>query len=281
MDSSTLIKRLETAKTSFQNLELQLADPDVASDPKQLERIARERSRLEPLVNDYFKLQIIEKEFLEAKGLLKESRDDKEMELLAREELQNLELSKNELIQKLTLALLPKDPRDEKSVMLEIRAGAGGETNIFFADSDSGLGSYQGIIQYAHASNQFNFFTNGTQRVRIHNGGGVQLISSTPTSTNPGWTVYGGDTTTSYSTLNTHFPTTNRMMLMAGHPTNESSFVVWNKGDANAAKAFGISNAGVFKYVHGASELVRFQPDGNVNFAGAVLLHHSQVTVTL
>ena len=47
MDSSTLIKRLETAKTSFQNLELQLADPDVASDPKQLERIARERSRLE------------------------------------------------------------------------------------------------------------------------------------------------------------------------------------------------------------------------------------------
>ena len=54
MDSSTLIKRLETAKSSFQNLELQLADPDVASDPKQLERIARERSRLEPLVNDYF-----------------------------------------------------------------------------------------------------------------------------------------------------------------------------------------------------------------------------------
>ena len=41
MDSSTLIKRLETAKSSFQNLELQLADPDVASDPKQLETIAR------------------------------------------------------------------------------------------------------------------------------------------------------------------------------------------------------------------------------------------------
>ena len=96
MDSSTLIKRLETAKGSFQNLELQLADPDVASDPKQLETIARERSRLEPLVNDYLKLQIIEKECLEAKGLVKESRDDKEMELIAREELQNLELTKNQ-----------------------------------------------------------------------------------------------------------------------------------------------------------------------------------------
>ena len=133
MDSSTLIKRLETAKSSFQNLELQLADPDVASDPKQLETIARERSRLEPLVNDYLKLQIIEKECLEAKGLVKESRDDKEMELLAREELQSLELSKNELIQKLTLALLPKDPRDERSVMLEIRAGAGGNEACLWA----------------------------------------------------------------------------------------------------------------------------------------------------
>ncbi len=74
MDSSTLIKRLETAKSSFQNLELQLADPDVASDPKQLEKIARERSRLEPLVNDYAKLQVIEEECLEAKSLVKESR---------------------------------------------------------------------------------------------------------------------------------------------------------------------------------------------------------------
>ena len=133
MDSSTLIKRLETAKSSFGNLELQLADPDVASDPKQLEIIARERSRLEPLVNDFLKLQIIEKECLEAKGLVKESRDDKEMELLPKEELQNLELSKNQLIQKLTLALLPKDPRDERSVMLEIRAGAGGNEACLWA----------------------------------------------------------------------------------------------------------------------------------------------------
>jgi len=55
------------------------------------------------------------------------------MELLAREELQNLEISKDELIQKLTLALLPKDPRDERSVMLEIRAGAGGSEACLWA----------------------------------------------------------------------------------------------------------------------------------------------------
>ena len=68
MDSSTLKKRLETATSSFKNLELQLADPDVASDPKQLEKIARERSRLEPLVNDYLKLQNIERECKDAKN---------------------------------------------------------------------------------------------------------------------------------------------------------------------------------------------------------------------
>ena len=53
MDTSTLKARLETASRSFQNLERQLADPDVASDPKKLETISRERSKLEPLVLDF------------------------------------------------------------------------------------------------------------------------------------------------------------------------------------------------------------------------------------
>ena len=65
MDSSTLITRLETAKTSFQSLERQLADPDVAADPKLLESIARERARLEPLVLDFEALQHVEQEWQE------------------------------------------------------------------------------------------------------------------------------------------------------------------------------------------------------------------------
>ena len=57
MDLETLISRLDAATTSFHNLERQLADPDVASDPKRLQSIARERSRLEPLVQDYQSLR--------------------------------------------------------------------------------------------------------------------------------------------------------------------------------------------------------------------------------
>ena len=87
MDASNLIERLEAASASFRSLERQLADPDVASDPKRLETIARERSRLEPLVIDFDALQQLEKEHADAKQLLKDSRGDHAMESLAQDEL--------------------------------------------------------------------------------------------------------------------------------------------------------------------------------------------------
>ena len=59
MEYSTLIARLKTASESFENLEVQLADPDIANDPKKLESIARERSKLEPLVIDFNKFLIL------------------------------------------------------------------------------------------------------------------------------------------------------------------------------------------------------------------------------
>ena len=133
MDASTLIARLETATASFRNLERQLADPDVASNPKRLETIARERSRLEPLVLDYEALQTVEGELDQSRQLLKESRGDTEMECLAQDELDDLSSRQEALVQKLTLALLPRDPRDERSVMLEIRAGAGGDEACLWA----------------------------------------------------------------------------------------------------------------------------------------------------
>ena len=133
MDASTLLSRLETATDSFRNLERQLADPDVAADPKRLETIARERARLEPLVLDFEALQTLEREQSDARQLLKDSRGDQDMEALAQEELEDLENRRSDLIERLTLALLPRDPRDERSVMLEIRAGAGGDEACLWA----------------------------------------------------------------------------------------------------------------------------------------------------
>ncbi len=133
MDASTLFTRLETATASFRNLERQLADPDVAADPKRLESIARERSRLEPLVLDFEELQRLESERDSARQLLKDSRGDAAMEELAQDELASLQEQHATLTERLTLALLPRDLRDERSVMLEIRAGAGGDEACLWA----------------------------------------------------------------------------------------------------------------------------------------------------
>ncbi len=133
MNSSALKSRLEAAKASFKNLERQLADPEVSSDPKKLQNIARERAHLEPLVLDYEALINVENEWNETKNLLREARGDEDMESLILDELGQLEIRKEDLFERLTLALLPKDPRDDRSVMLEIRAGAGGDEACIWA----------------------------------------------------------------------------------------------------------------------------------------------------
>ena len=133
MEYSILLSRLKTASESFLNLETQLADPDISNNPKKLESIARERSKLEPLVNDYDQLRKLDTEIDETKRLLKDSKDDKEMEGFINDELQDLQNNKDNLIQRIKIALLPKDPRDDRSVMLEIRAGAGGNEACIWA----------------------------------------------------------------------------------------------------------------------------------------------------
>ncbi|MFZ9280948.1 MAG: PCRF domain-containing protein, partial [Vulcanococcus sp.] len=133
MDATFLGERLETARATFATLERQLADPDVAADPAQLEPIARERARLEPLVLGYDQLLSLREQEQQARELLRDSRGDLEMESLAQEELAQLALGIAALEEQLTLALLPRDPRDERSVMLEIRAGAGGDEAALWA----------------------------------------------------------------------------------------------------------------------------------------------------
>jgi peptide chain release factor 1 len=133
MDPSLLLDRLTAARSTFETLERQLADPAVASNPEQLQAIARERSRLEPLVRNHERFQKLTQEEDEARQLLREHRGDAGMEQLASEELQQLGKAIAALEQTLTVALLPQDPRDERSVMLEVRAGAGGDEAAIWA----------------------------------------------------------------------------------------------------------------------------------------------------
>ncbi|WP_411871300.1 peptide chain release factor 1 [Vulcanococcus limneticus] len=133
MDATFLSDRLDTACRTFETLERQLADPAVAADPAQLEPLARERSRLEPLVLGYGELQELQRQEIEVRQLLRDHRGEPEMEGLAQAELAELAERSAALTELLTLALLPRDPRDERSVMLEIRAGAGGDEAALWA----------------------------------------------------------------------------------------------------------------------------------------------------
>ena len=133
MDPTLLHARLETAQRTFASLERQLADPAVTANPAQLQSIARERARLEPLVHDHHRLCKLQQEQQEARQLLRDHRGDPAMEELANDELSQLEEQIGALEQRLTIALLPRDPRDERSVMLEIRAGAGGDEAAIWA----------------------------------------------------------------------------------------------------------------------------------------------------
>ena len=133
MDPSLLHERLDAARRTFETLERQLADPAVAADPTQLQTIARERARLEPLVADHRQLLRLEQEEREVRILLREHRGDGAMEELASEEISTLAAAIDDLRRRLTIALLPSDPRDGRSVMLEIRAGAGGDEASLWA----------------------------------------------------------------------------------------------------------------------------------------------------
>ena len=133
MDRQLLDEQLQAARRTFETLETQLADPAVAANPAQLQSLARERARLEPLVHDQEQLQRCRDEEEQTRLLLKQHRGDGAMEELANEELERLSEAIAALEHRLTVALLPRDPRDERSVMLEIRAGAGGDEAAIWA----------------------------------------------------------------------------------------------------------------------------------------------------
>lgn len=132
---SFLISKLEASARTHKELTFRLADPDVASDPKEFQKLSKAMGELTAVVDMYSRYKECGEEFAEAKAMVKDAAGDTEMEEMAREEAAALLEEMNELEEKMTLALLPKDPLDEKNIMLEIRAGTGGdEAGIWAGD---------------------------------------------------------------------------------------------------------------------------------------------------
>jgi peptide chain release factor 1 len=126
-----MIERLEVTLEKYQALEQELTKPEVLSDIKKTREYSKEMSSLEDIVNCYKKYKKVLAGIEEAKEMLKDS----EIGEMAKEELKSLEEEKAQLDQELEILLIPKDPNDDKNVVMEIRGAAGGdEANIFAGD---------------------------------------------------------------------------------------------------------------------------------------------------
>ncbi|WP_026072415.1 peptide chain release factor 1 [Nodosilinea nodulosa] len=135
MAEAYLIEKLNSVEQTFHELTRRLADPDVARDPDEFQRIAKSRSSLEETVATYDEWKSSREELAGAREIYKESSGDPELKEMAALEVNALEERLAELEARLKVLLLPRDPNDDKNIMLEIRAGTGGdEASIWAGD---------------------------------------------------------------------------------------------------------------------------------------------------
>ncbi len=128
-----MFESLINVEKRFEEIGALMADTSTATDYEQMARLAKERSDLEPLVETYRQFKTAQREMEEARALLAEEGQDPELAQMAREEIVRLADTVASLQQALQVMLLPSDPADEKNVIVEIRAGTGGDEAALFA----------------------------------------------------------------------------------------------------------------------------------------------------
>ena len=127
-----MLDRLQSLVDRYEELTAEMARPELVSDYERLQALAKERASLEEIVSLYRRYRETEQGIDDARALIEEAHDP-EMETLAREEMGGLGEQRQRLEDDIRRALLPPDPRDEKSVIVEIRAGTGGDEAALFA----------------------------------------------------------------------------------------------------------------------------------------------------
>lgn len=128
-----MFQKLEEVERKFQKLERDLQNPSIIQDNERYQKLLIEHGEIEPLVSSYREYSKTLEELASSKEILKQSNDE-EMRELAKVEIDELEKNKIKLEEELKVLLLPKDPKDNKNVILEIRAGAGGDEASLFSE---------------------------------------------------------------------------------------------------------------------------------------------------
>jgi len=132
MATLTLSEKLDQLDSRYEEMTQQLSSPEVVADSARLQKLAKQHAELEEIVGKHRQYKQIEKDLAGAHQMALEA-DDAEMRALAHDEEKTLAERKGTIERELKLLLLPKDPNDEKSVIVEIRAGTGGDEAALFA----------------------------------------------------------------------------------------------------------------------------------------------------
>lgn len=201
-----MLQRLESVVERYERLTQLLCDPNVMNDPAKLRQFSKEQSDLEETVQTYRQYKEVTSQLQDAKEMLEEKLDD-EMREMVKMEIGELEEKKDELEERIRILLLPKDPNDDKNVIIEIRGAAGGdEAALFAADlyrmyvryaekhrfkveileaNPTGIGGYKEIIFSVNGQGAYSRlkFESGAHRVQripsTESGGRIHTSTST------------------------------------------------------------------------------------------------------
>ncbi|MCM3054529.1 MULTISPECIES: peptide chain release factor 1 [Bacillaceae] len=201
-----MFDRLADVEDRYEKLNELLSDPDVVSDPKKLREYSKEQSDIQETVQTYREYKQVKEELQDAKLLL-EDKLDAEMRAMVKEEVASLEERAEQLEEQLKILLIPKDPNDDKNVIMEIRGAAGGEEAALFAGdlfrmysryaesqgwkidvieaNSTGLGGYKEIIFMINGHGAYSKlkYENGAHRVQrvptTESGGRIHTSTAT------------------------------------------------------------------------------------------------------
>jgi peptide chain release factor 1 len=129
---STMWEKLEQIDRRYQEIEEEMVQPEVIADPKKIQYFAQQRANIEEVVSKYREFKTKTKELETTREMLNEDLE-KEMQSLIKQEIEKLSSKQEGLLKELKVSLLSKDPNDDKEIIMEIRAGAGGEEAGLFA----------------------------------------------------------------------------------------------------------------------------------------------------
>ena len=203
---NNLFDRLQSVEDRYERLNELLSDPEVINDSKKLREYSKEQSDIQETVMTYKEYKAVKEQIQDAKAMLEEKLDA-DMREMVKEELSELEAASEELEAKMKILLIPKDPNDDKNVIMEIRGAAGGDEAALFAGNlyrmysryaemqgwktevidanATGLGGFKEIIFMINGQGAYSKlkFENGAHRVQrvpeTESGGRIHTSTAT------------------------------------------------------------------------------------------------------